>query len=55
LGDTVLLIEIVINCMTLIFLGTSVSIFGTADLFRGPNFELPQLQPILARLTANLL
>src|ERR1700722_10820055 len=36
--------------MVLIFLGTSVSIFGTDDPFCGPNLELPQLQPILARV-----
>jgi hypothetical protein len=40
--------------MALIFLGASVGIFGMGDPFRGPDLSLPQLQPILARLTANL-
>jgi len=41
--------------MTLIFPGASVSFLGTADGFCVADHSLPQLQPILARLTANLL
>jgi hypothetical protein len=49
-----LLIKIVVNRMTLVFLGASVRIFGMGGRRCVADYLQPQLQPIFARLTPNL-
>jgi hypothetical protein len=54
--DTALLIKIVVKGMTLMFLGASMGIVGLGrPFFYVADHFPPQLQPIFARLTANLL
>jgi hypothetical protein len=49
-----LLIDPIVNQMTLVLLGTSVSIFGMAGPFCVADRSLTQPQPIVSRLSANL-
>ncbi len=54
LDDKALLTEIVVNRMTLIFLGASVRVLRIVHIFFDPDF-LPQLQPVLASLASYFL